>query len=273
MTDARAPRPVALVSRRLLSICLPILVLGVVLLVWHWLVASGRVSRLVLPRPLDMLDRFRDNIMSIVRGEYMWRHFKVTLTEVLLGFSIAVAVGVAIGTVISEFALARSAIRPFILALNSTPRIVFAPLALVWFGFGMSSKVVLSASIAVFPIIFNTVAGLQATEADMLRLMRSYRANRFEVFRKVRFWVALPYLFAGFEMAIGLAFLGAVAGEFVGGSQGLGYITLVTLETLDLAAAFATIFLLSLMGLLLHRVILAIQRRVLYWRPASERRL
>lgn len=258
---------------RAAGLLLPIIVLVLVLALWHWLVATGRVSRLVLPKPLDMLSRFRDNLTSIVRGEYMWRHFKATMTEVILGFCIAVGAGILIGAVVSEFKYARAAIRPYILALNSTPRIVFAPLVLVWFGFGMSSKVVLSASIAVFPIIFNTVAGLQATESDMLRLMRSYRANRWQVFRKIRFWVALPYLFAGFEMAVGLAFLGAVAGEFVGGSEGLGYIVLVTLETLDLASAFATIFLLSLMGFGLHRLILFAQHRLLYWRRNDNLRL
>lgn len=261
------------IIERLVDLILPVVVLVLGLLLWHWLVDSGRVSRLVLPRPWDMLSRFWDNVLSIVRGEYMWRHFKATMSEVIFGFCIAVAIGITIGTIVSEFRYARAAIRPYILAFNSTPRIVFAPLVLVWFGFGMSSKVVLAASIAVFPIIFNTVAGLQATEAEMLRLMRSYRSTRWEIFRKVRFWVALPYLFAGLEMAVGLAFLGAVAGEFVGGSEGLGYIVLVTLETLDLASAFATIFLLSAMGFILHRLVLLARHQLLYWLREEDRRL
>jgi NitT/TauT family transport system permease protein len=164
----------------------------------------------------------------------------------------------------------RRVLMPYLVAVNAAPKIAFAPLLLVWFGFGMSSKVVMAALIAFFPLLVNVVAGIAGTDPQKLRLMRSLAASGWMTFVKVKLPDAMPVIFAGLKTAIVFSVVGAVVGEFVGADAGLGHVIKQTDYQLDVPLTFALIVLLSLMGILLFYTIELIERRVLFWTSPQQ---
>lgn len=233
--------------------------------VWELLTATGVIPSYLLPRATEVLAQLGRDIVDIVTGGPMWTHFYTTLIEILLGFFFSVVLGVAIGAALSEFKPLRKATFPYVVAANATPRIAFAPMIVIWFGFDTASKVVMAVAVAIFPVIVNTMAGLAATDRDDLRLMRSLGATRMQMLWRVRIPTALPYLFAGFETAMLFAAVGAVIGEFMSGNAGLGYVTLLAQELFRLDDGFSAIALLSLQGFLLHRLVVIVRRRLVFW--------
>jgi NitT/TauT family transport system permease protein len=237
---------------------------------WEVLTASGIIADYLLPRASDVLVVLWQNTVDIVTGGSMRQHFFTTLIEIVLGFVGSVVIGVAVGVVLAELKLVRRAVMPYIVAANATPRIAFAPLFVIWFGFEHMSKIVMAIAIAAFPVIVNTMAGLAATDRDALRLLRSLGATRTQILRQLRIPTALPYLFAGFETAMLFSAVGAVIGEFMGGDRGLGYVTLLAQELFRLDDAFAAIILLSLQGFVLHRLVVIARRKVVFWQAEQD---
>lgn len=244
------------------------------LALWEALTASGIVADYLLPRASEVLVVLWRDIGEIITGGPMRMHFLTTLGEIVLGFLASVVLGVSVGAFLAEFGAARRALYPYVVAANATPRIAFAPLFIIWFGFGVSSKVVMAMAVATFPILVNTMAGLTATDRDELRLMRALGATRSQTLRRTRIPNALPYIFAGFETGMLFAAVGAVVGEFMGGNAGLGYVTLLAQELFRLDDAFAAIILLGIQGFLLHRLVVVVGQRLVFWQadeqPASR---
>jgi NitT/TauT family transport system permease protein len=251
------------------TVGLQVLTAVIVLGLWELLTATEIIASYLLPRASDVLVTFWRDVVDIVSGGRMWMHLYTTLIEIVLGFIGSVIIGVAIGVVLAEFKPLSRALYPYVVAANATPRIAFAPLIVIWFGFGYSSKVVMAIAVAAFPVIVNTIAGLEATDRDDLRLMRSLGATRLQVLWRVRLPTALPYLFAGFETAMLFSAVGAVIGEFMGGNAGLGYVTLLAQELFRLDDAFSAIALLSIQGFVLHRLVVIARRRLVFWQTDS----
>lgn len=243
--------------------------LGLFLGIWELLTVSGIISSYLLPSASQVLTALGRDVLDILTGGRMWVHFYTTLIEILLGFVFSVLIGVAVGAVLSEFKTIQRATYPYIVAANATPRIAFAPLIVIWFGFDFASKIVMAVAVAVFPVIVNTMAGLAATDRDDLRLMRSLGATRSQLLWRVRIPTALPYLFAGFETAMLFAAVGAVIGEFMAGNAGLGYVTLLAQELFRLDDGFSAIVLLSVQGFVLHRLVVVARRRLVFWQAES----
>lgn len=235
------------------------------LLLWEVLTASGIIANYILPRASEVLIALWEFTVDILTGGRMLRHFLVTLGEVVVGFLGAVVIGVTVGALLAEFEPLKRATYPYIVGLNATPRIAFAPLFVVWFGFGYTPKVVMAIAIAAFPVIVNTIAGLDATDRDELRLFRAQSATRRQTMTKLRIPTALPYFFAGFETAMLFSAVGVVIGEFMSGDAGLGYVTLISQDLFRLDEAFAAIVLLSLQGFLLHRLVVVVGRKLVFW--------
>ncbi len=251
------------------TVGLQVLTAVIVLGLWELLTATGVIASYLLPRASEVLVTFWRDVVDIVTGGRMWTHFYTTLIEIVLGFIGSVIIGVSIGAVLAEFKPLERAVYPYVVAANATPRIAFAPLIVIWFGFDYSSKIVMAIAVAAFPVIVNTIAGLGATDRDDLRLMRSLGATRLQVLWRVRLPTALPYLFAGFETAMLFSAVGAVIGEFMGGNAGLGYVTLLAQELFRLDDAFSAIALLSIQGFLLHRLVVIARRRLVFWQTDS----
>ena len=239
------------------------------LAVWELSVISGVVNEILVPAPSAIVEQLAEDTVSLVTGGPMLGHFMTTLTEVVVGFLFAAVLAIVVGVLLSEFRLFRKAVYPYVIALSATPRIAFAPLFIVWFGFGLTSKVVMVAAIAAFPILVNTMAGMDSTDRESLKLMQSLGATRWQTFRRLKVPTSLPFVFAGLESGIIFAAVGAVVAEFTGGSEGLGYLTLVGQELFRLDLAFSAIVFLALQGVLLHRLIIISRRRVVVWQSQA----
>jgi NitT/TauT family transport system permease protein len=262
--SAPVPKP----GRR--DILIAIVACAVVLVLWEAVCRMGLVSRLVLPAPSAIVVELWSALREIALGGPMRTHTLTTLYEILAGFGTGVGVGFVLGVLIAEIPAVRRIAMPWLIALNAAPKIALAPLLLVWFGFGMGSKIVMAALIAFFPLLINVVSGLSQVEEAKLRLMRSLAASRMKTLTKVKLPDAMPSIFAGLKTAIVLAVVGAVVGEFVGAESGLGHVIKQSEFQLDVAQTFAVIVLLSIIGIALFYVIEFVERRALFWTRPSH---
>ena len=232
-----------------------------VMLAWHLGLRAFDVSPLVFPGPVEVGKSLCDGFAS---GEY-WLHLGVTLYEILIGFAIGAAAGFLLGAAIGQSAVLEAVLYPYVVAFQAMPKVAVAPLFVVWFGFGATSKIVITATIVFFPVLANTIVGLRSAPRDQIALMMAFTASRWQVFRIVRLPQSLPYVFVGLDIGIVLAVIGAIVGEFVGSQSGLGYLILQRNFSLDTAGVFAILVILSLIGIGLHIVMKTIARKVIFW--------
>ena len=193
-----------------------------------------------------------------------------TLAAVVGGFAVAAALGFVIAVGIAYSRWISDLTYPFLVAAQVLPKVALAPLFLIWFGFGLTPKVVIAALIAFFPIVINTARGLMSVEQELLQYMDSLGASWWESFFKISLPWALPYIFASFRIAITLAVVGAVVGEFISSDNGLGYVIAYANTSLDTDVMFAGIFVLSALGVALFLLVALVERMVLSWQSAVE---
>jgi NitT/TauT family transport system permease protein len=198
-------------------------------------------------------------------------HFLATLWAILGGFALSVIVGIPLAIMISFSKLLRSIIYPLILMLQSVPKVAIAPLLLLWVGYGLQSAIVVAATVAFFPIVISTAAGLASIDRELLELTRSLDSSHVKVFRKVRLPWAMPHIFSGFKVAITLAVIGAVVAEFIGADRGLGYLILTNSGALKTSVVFAVVVILSLLGMVLFYTVEAIERFACPWYTKDDR--
>lgn len=254
-------------ARRLASssVFLGIVSLVCAALLWQVAVTIFPIKSYLLPSPVAI----GSTIVS--QFPFQAQHALVTLREVLVGFGIAVLIGVPTAVAITFVPVVEKLFYPILVATQAVPKVAVAPLFLVWFGFGEAPKVAMAAVIAVFPVIVDTAVGLRAIDPDMVRLARSMRAGPLKTFWKVRLPVALPNIFAGLKMAMTFSVIGAVVGEFVAGTSGLGYLIQAATGTMQTTVAFASIVILSLMGIVLFLIVEALERIFVSWHPSMDR--
>lgn len=245
-----------------LSLGLLALLLGT----WEWSVRAGAIPAFVLPAPSDVIVRVVQDVMQErVRSDFLY-----TLTEVLCGFAIAVVLGVTVGALVALIPLVDRVLSPYIVAFQTIPKVAVAPVLIIWFGFGIESKIVLVALIDFFPILVNAVAGFRSTDSRQLLLMRAMNASAWQIFVKVRIYNALPYLMAGMYIAIVFSVIGAVLGEFLGSSQGLGSQILQRQSAMDVIGVFSILVILSGMGVALNYGVRLLARRLAFWTRPEE---
>lgn len=246
---------------------LPAIVTSIILLiVWEYGAALFQVPAYILPTPSAVAARIFEDFSSGL----IYSHFWVTLVEVILGFVVATIVGVGIGTAVALVPILDRTIYPILLAFQAVPKVAIAPLLIIWFGYGVHSKVVMAALIAFFPILVNVIAGLKTTDSRRVLLMRALRAGPVQIYTKVRLPSMLPYLFAGLEVGIVFSLIGAIVGEFVGSSVGLGSLIIQRQAVVDVAGVFSVLFYLSVMGLVMSMGVKAIADRLTFWSRSQE---
>ena len=241
-----------------------IVVLGGFLLVWEAWVRLAGVPTYFLPAPSAIF-------IEIVHDPLWYaRHSAYTVGACLLGFFLALAVGIlaAIGIVYSK--VLENTLYTFLVSLNSIPKIALAPLFIIWMGTNISSKVAISMLIALFAIVIDTVLGLRSVDPDVLDMTKSMRASPLQVLWKIRFPTALPAMFAGMKVAVSLALVGAIAGEFVASNVGLGYVILTAQGMMQTTRVFAAIVLLGVLGTALFYLIALIERLVVPWHVSQR---
>ena len=239
--------------------------LVLVLLTWDVTIRLFEVSPLIFPGPRAVMNALWRVLAS---GEIL-PHLGVTLYEILAGFAIGAVTGFVLGAAIGQSALLETVLYPYVVAFQTMPKVAIAPLFVVWFGFGTTSKVVITATIVFFPVLANTIVGLRSAPRDQVDLMQAFTASRWQVFRMVRLPHALPYVFAGLDIGIVLAVVGAIVGEFVGAEAGLGYLILQRNFSMDTAGVFAILIVLSLIGIVLHAAVKFVARRAVFWADSA----
>jgi NitT/TauT family transport system permease protein len=193
-----------------------------------------------------------------------------TLYVVVVGFLIAAVTGVLIGPLLIVHPLVERSVYPFVVAFQAMPKIAMAPLILVWFGYGHTSKFLITALVAFFPVLVNVIAGLKAGDERQLILMRALRANWWTRMVRVRIPNALPYIFAGLDIAAVFAVIGAVVAEFLGSPNGLGSLVIIRQTSVDTPGLFSVLFFLAAMGSALHFLINAFTRKYTFWSQSAD---
>ena len=247
-------------SDRIARILGPAVVLLVLLVIWEVAVHLNDTPRWMMPAPTDIAQSFRDD------WDMLMMHTRVTLSEVLIGFGIAVAAGLLTGVAIDSSRIVERALYPLLIASQTIPMVVLAPLFLIWFGYGLLPNVLITALVAYFPLAVNTVDGLKSTDRELLKLMVSMGASRWQIFRLARVPSALPLIFSGARISVAFSVIGAVFGEFVGAKAGLGYLMDRSAPQFETPRVFACIVILAVMGVSLFLVVSLVERLALPWR-------
>jgi len=229
-------------------------------LAWELLARASRLSALVLPAPSVIAEA----LWTGLRSGYFWPHLVHTTTELVLGLALGCVAGFLGGVVMGESAFLRRLLFPYVLVSQVVPKLALAPLFIVWFGFGMTSTVVITALICFFPLMENTLTGLQQVEPRKLELFRMLGATRAQTLWQLKIPSGLPVILAGFRVAVVLALVGAVVGEFIGGSKGLGALIIASQSMMDTPLMFAVLLLITVLGLVIYQLAIGLERLLLW---------
>lgn len=232
---------------------------------WELVSRAEIVDPLVLPPPTEVVDA-----MVQLAGEgFFWKAVRVTVWEAVAGFAIGAATGLVLGTLIALISFVRRAIYPLAVAFQAVPQVALAPLFLVWFGFGLTPRILFAATTCFFPVLVGVIVGLGTVDPDARTLLQSLGASRWQAFRKLAWPSALPVVFAGIRAAVPLALIGALVGEFVGGNEGMGVLITSFNQQLDMPQAFAVIVSLAIIGLVAYGLVELADRKIVYWQRRS----
>lgn len=236
-----------------------LLLAATLLLAWEAACRALRVPALVLPPPSAIAASLWQGLAS----GYFWPHLRATGLELLLGVLAGSALGFLAGVALGELPLLRRLLMPYVIASQVVPKLALAPLFVLWFGFGMTSTVVITALICFFPLMENTLTALQQVPPERLELFRMLGATRAQTLWRLKLPMGLPAILAGLRVAVVLALVGAVVGEFIGASQGLGALVIATQGTMDTPRMFAVLVLIAALGLVAYQLTLLLERWLL----------
>jgi NitT/TauT family transport system permease protein len=235
-------------------------VLGLVCLAaWEVAVRVGHTSPLVLPAPSVVVQSLWQGLNS----GYLWPHIVHTLTEVVLGLLLGASMGFVGGVLLGESTRLRGVLMPYVVISQVVPKLALAPLFIVWFGFGMWPTVVMTALICFFPLLENTATSMQQVDANKLELFRMLRASAWQTLWRLKLLAGLPHIMAGLRVAVVLAWVGAVVGEFIGASRGLGALIIAAQGSMDTPLMFAVLTVITVLGLSFYKISEWLERRLL----------
>ena len=235
--------------------------------IWHAYVSGTGISAFILPSPAKVWEAWKEVIVD----PKTWTHTWTTIYETVMGFFWAAVIGVGGGVLLGRMRWLETTLNPFIIATQVVPKVALVPLFIVWFGFGVTSKVVIAAVLAFFPILTNTLLGVKSVDAGHRDVMTSLNATRWMIFRRLELPSALPYILTGMEVGIVLSIIGAVVGEFLGGNAGLGYMLVAKMNAYETDMLFAVIIHLTMVGFLFYVAIGAVRRFLIPWHESVVR--
>ena len=250
--------------RRIAWNLLPPLTFVAMVGLWWAAVELFKIPSYLLPGPGGVFSRL------LTDTGVLWTHSQVTLTEILLGFGLTVVTAIPLGLLIALSPLAKQLVYPPIMLMQLVPKIAVAPLFLVWLGFGMESKVLLTVLLTFFPLLLASISGFQILDDRLLYLTKSMGATRWQTFRYLRFPAALPVIFSGIKMSATIAATAAIVAEFVGANRGLGYVLLRGTSTMDIELVFAVLVVLTVIGIAINYVVEFCEWAMTPWQRASN---
>ena len=251
--------------RNLPRIVFPVIGTALIITVWHFYIVVFKVAPVVIPPPLRVLEALIKNWGLLLVQSW------TTFLECVYGFALAVAIGILIAVTVTASRTLNLMFYPILIATQSIPTVAIAPIVLVWFGIGLESKIAIAFIVAFFPMVVNTAAGLRGTPEDLLDLARSLKCTRLQIFWKIQVPSALPFIFSGAKVAVTLAVIGAVIGEFVGSDSGLGNLLLVANAQVNSPLVWASLVLLSVLGMLLYAAVVGAERLLMPWAESAQR--
>lgn len=237
----------------------PLVFFLVLLVLWEILVEIIKVPAFILPPPRDLWTAF------VKKLPILGHHAVITFIEAFGGFVLSLVLGVAFAIAVVYSRHLQNTIYPLIVILYAMPKSAFAPLMVIWVGYGLFSKIAIAFLVAFFPIVVNTVVGLKEVEPELIDLARINRGSQLDIFKKIRLPNSLPYMFAGIKVAIVLSVTGAIVAEFVAANEGLGYLILQANYSLDTAFALVILLILALLSLGLFLAVDVLQRKLAPW--------
>ncbi len=265
---ADAPRRRSPAVRRLMAIgwsLIPPLTFVAIVGLWSVSIQVFKIPAYLLPAPGAVFQRV------ISDGAMLWLNAKVTLTEIVLGFGLTVVFAIPLGLLIALSPVAKQTLYPPIMLLQLVPKIAVAPLFLVWLGFGMESKVLLTFLMTFFPLLLASISGFQILDQRLLYLTKSMGASTWQTFWYLRFPAALPVIFSGIKTSATIAATAAIVAEFVGANQGLGYVLLRGTSTLDIELTFAVLVVLTVIGVVINYAVEFSEWALTPWQRQSRR--
>jgi len=265
-TPPSGRRQIAQIARFIRRLSLPLLSAVVVIGLWEALTRYYAVPSFVLPAPSLIVVEMADN------ARYLLTQLGWTVLSALIGVTIATIIGLLAGSAVAVSSVADRMLTPWLVVVHAVPKVVIAPLFLIWFGFGIQSEVFFVITFTFFPVVVATITGLKAADPDVLQLTRSMGATRTQTLTKIMLPTALPSILSGIKLAISLAPVGAVIGEFVASNQGLGHLLIRAVGDMDTGLAFAAVVLFSVFGVLLWRAAEYVERRLLPWHASQRNR-
>jgi NitT/TauT family transport system permease protein len=257
---APSPSP----TRHLQYLLVP-LVLGLTVLAWHLIATLGAYPEFILPRANSVVGRF----FVLATDGSLWRHASLTAQEALGGFGIGLVFATVAGYPLAKLPMLEKAIAPYLVASQSIPIVALAPLLVLWFGFGLTSKLLAAALISFFPILVNVIVGVRSVDFESRELMHTLSASRWDVFAKLEVPAALPIYLGGARVGITLSVIGAVVGEFVGADGGLGYVIAQSRGLFDTVTLFVALLTLMVMALCFYLAVVGLERFVLAGRQRA----
>lgn len=264
---ASTPAPRAWRTRRSLSrLVYPLAFLVFALAMWE-----------IIPRAFDVPTIYFPSLSAVLQAlldpaavPLYFQNSLVTLGEAMAGLAIGASLGFLFGILLAEVEVFRRTFYPYIVAFESIPKVAIAPLLLIWFGFGIESKIVVVALLTFFPLLINTMSGFKNVDPAQIEMMRVNGATRGQIRRKVVLPSALPQIFTGFEVAVVLSTLGAIVAEFVGGQSGLGVLIVQAQFQMNTPAVFALLLILGAIGIVLNMLVRLLRRRLIHWVAAEQ---
>ena len=247
------------VRREVLRMAMPWLATALLLIVWELACIAFDIPEILLPRPSKIFTVF------VARFDVLMSYCWDTLWTTVVGFLLAIAGGMLLGLAIGASAFIYSGLYPLLIAFNAIPKVALVPILMIWVGVGALPAVITAFVISFFPIVVNVATGLATIEPEMLDVLYSLGASRFEILRKVGLPRAMPYLFASLKVAITLAFIGSVISETVGGNRGIGFLMLSAGARNDAPTTFAGLFAIAIMGVAMYAVCALVEKRMTRW--------
>lgn len=233
--------------------------LAFLVVAWEVLARAFQVPQFIVPLPSAVWHEFR------AKGPILPRHIWATVGEVMAAFTVSAVLGIGLGIAVVYSRFLNNVFMPLVLSLQVVPKIAIAPLVLIWFGFGQTGKVVIALTVAFFPVLVNTISGLQSAEPEILDLARSLHAKKFQIFRKILFPNALPYIFTGLKICITLSVVGAIIGEFMSGNLGLGHVMMQAQFEINTPLMFVALVFLAIIGLGSYGLVALLERLCVPW--------
>lgn len=255
-----------MVYRKYRKIILPALFFPVLILIWELYISIFHVPNYLLPRPLELA---KSLVQLFISGGVV-SHIMITMKEILIGTAAGVFIGLVMGYIMAKIKVIERLIMPFVIIVQTAPKISLAPLFILWMGLGIESKVALVILVVSFPIMINQVSALRSIEDNVYNLMYVLKASKFQIFWHVELPYSIEMMLSGIKLALTQAMTGAVIGEMIGAKAGLGYLLTLGSETYDIKMILNAVILLSIIGLALYLLSEFAEKKALYWKELDK---